>query len=106
MDDESIDSGDENPSEDEVQFCDDNVSPKASKITTIQAHKKPKLGGLSDMFDVKGREGVDLAIARFFLHVAFLSMQPTHHILSKWSVQLIMDLWGISHLVMRRQCHH
>ena len=66
MDDESIDSGDENPSEDEVQFCDDNVSPKASKITTIQAHKKPKLGGLSDMFDVKGREGVDLAIARFF----------------------------------------
>ena len=67
MDEESTDSGDENPSEDEVQFGDENVPSKASKSTTTQACKKPKLGGLFDMFDVKGREGVDLAIARFFL---------------------------------------
>ena len=56
-----------NPSEDEVQFGDENVPSRASKSTTSQAHKKQKVGGLFDMFDVKGRDGVDLAIARFFL---------------------------------------
>ena len=65
--DESNDSSDENPSKDEVQFGDENVPSKASKSTTTQAHKKPKLGGHCDMFDVKGRESVDLAIAIFFL---------------------------------------
>lgn len=67
VDDDSIEVGDEYPSEDEVQFGDENVPSKASKSTTTQARKKPKLGGLGDMFDVKGREGIDLAIARFFL---------------------------------------
>ena len=56
-----------NPSEDEVQFGDENVPSRASKSTTSQAHKKQKVGGLFDMFDVKGRDGVDLAIARFVL---------------------------------------
>ena len=67
--DEKDDSNEEElPSNDddgEVQV--DDVSSRASKITTSQPRKKPKLGGLYDMFDVKGREGVDLAIARFFL---------------------------------------
>jgi len=66
VDDDSIEVGDEYPSEDEVQFGDENVPSKASKSTTTQARKKPKLGGLGDMFDVKGREGIDLARARFF----------------------------------------
>ena len=87
VDDDGDSDEDFNPSEDEVQFGDENVPSRASKSTTSQAHKKQKVGGLVDMFDVKGRDGVDLAIARFFLACAFLSMQPTHHILSKWSVQ-------------------
>ena len=61
--------------EEELPFDDEDetgeeyvsVSSRASKITTNQTRKKAKLGGLYDMFDVKGREGVDLAIARFFL---------------------------------------
>ena len=55
------------PSEDEVECGDETMPSKASKSTTSHPHKKPKLGGIHDMFDVKGREGVDLAIARFFL---------------------------------------
>eukprot|EP00253_Pinus_taeda_P035891 PITA_35891 len=67
---ENDDSNEEElPFDDEVETGDEHVSvsTRASKSTTTQAHKKPKLGGLYDMFDVKGREGVDLAIARFFL---------------------------------------
>ena len=67
VDDDGDSDEDFNPSEDEVQFGDENVPSRASKSTTSQAHKKQKVGGLFDMFDVKGRDGVDLAIARFFL---------------------------------------
>ena len=46
---------------------DEDISSKASKSNVI-ANKRPKiLGGIYDMFDLKGREGVDLAIERFFL---------------------------------------
>ena len=53
--DENDDSNEEElPSNDEVQVGD--VSYRASKITvTRQPRKKPKLGGLYDMFEVKGR---------------------------------------------------
>lgn len=65
VDDDGDSNEDFNPSEDEVQFGDENVPSRASRSTTSQARKKQKLGGLVDMFDVKGREeGVDLAIAR------------------------------------------
>jgi hypothetical protein len=67
VDDDGDSNEDFNPFEDEVQFGDENVPSRASKSTTSQAHKKQKVGGLFDMFDAKGRDGVDLAISRFFL---------------------------------------
>ena len=55
------------PSEDEVHLGDENIPLKVSK-SNVTANKRPKiLGGIYDMFDLKGREGVDLAIERFFL---------------------------------------
>lgn len=66
--DEDDDSNEEElSSDDEVQFGDEHVPSRGPKITTSHAHKKPKVGGLYDMFDVKGREGVDLETIIFFL---------------------------------------
>lgn len=82
------------PSDDEeVQLGDKHVPSRSSKTkSTKPGHKRPKLGGLYNMFDIKCREGVDLAIAKdFFSRVGFLSMRPTSRILSKWFVQLMMD---------------
>ena len=59
---------DEVPSDDQVHG-DEHVPSKASKTrSNVTSNKRNKMcGGIHDMFDVKGREGVDLAIARFFL---------------------------------------
>ena len=48
------------PSKDKVRLRDEDISSKASK-SNVTANKRPKiLGGIYDMFDLKGREGVDL----------------------------------------------
>ena len=63
-------SEEENPSNDEVHFRDENVPSKASKDNTTSSHKRPRTGKIYDMFDVKGKQGVELAIARFLLTCA------------------------------------
>ena len=88
------------PSNDEIHFGDRNVPSKSSKAIQLSSYKRPKIVSIYHMFDVKGREGVDLVIASFFLHVASLLMQSAHPILRKWSMALMMDRRGTRHLVI------
>ena len=105
--------------DDEVQFRDESVLSKASKNTTTQSHEKPKHHGLYDMFDIKGREGVDIAIARVFVSCDI----PFNVSCSQYFEQMVHAIndglawfkalsygnlrrWTRRKYVLRRWCHH